>query len=74
MDINLCNYYFPRHLPLSKVPCKACYVLPEYEHLGQRYLRFYREQHPLVKTEEGERESGIEELREELEKRVGERL
>jgi hypothetical protein len=61
---NCCPYHFPRYLPQSNHPCIDCYMLPEWEHLSRRWMKWYRLDHPRENMEDLERLSGIEALKE----------
>ncbi|KAH5394304.1 hypothetical protein HBI47_241710 [Parastagonospora nodorum] len=71
IDPNFCDYHFPHNLPTSKLPCKECYMFPAWQHLAPLYMKYYCEQHPMVKPEDLESLAGIKDLREEHERRVG---
>jgi hypothetical protein len=64
IEPNFCAYHFPRHLPQSKQPCIECYMLPKWEFMAERWMKSYREGHPLDRVENVERDSGVEALRE----------
>lgn len=69
IEPKFCPYHFPHHLPQSNHPCIECYFLPPWAHLAERYVKSYREGHPVNKPEDAEKLSGIERLSEEYKMR-----
>jgi hypothetical protein len=67
---NYCPYHFPRYTPQSNHPCIDCYMLPEWEYLSKRWMRWYRFDHLREKIEDVERLTGIEVLREKQARRA----
>ncbi|KAG9194667.1 hypothetical protein G6011_04702 [Alternaria panax] len=63
VEPNFCTYYFPRHLPRSRVPCLECYSQPQWQSRRECWMKAYREQHPGV-TENIEILSGVTAVRE----------
>lgn len=51
-----------RDLRRSFRPCLACYVKPEYAALRQTWMDMYRREHPLGRSEDVAKWSGIERL------------
>lgn len=74
IEPNFCPYHFPRYLPKSQHPCKECYMLPEWQDLWMRWMKWYRQEHAVEKQEDVERLSGIKALRESHEKKTREGL
>lgn len=75
IEPNYCPYHFPRYLPQSHRPCIECYTKPEWADLATRWMKQYRQDHPMEKVEEVEQSSGVEGLKEkEREKRRREGL
>ncbi|KAF2248629.1 hypothetical protein BU26DRAFT_302584 [Trematosphaeria pertusa] len=60
LTANFCPYYFSRYLTPSKTPCLKCYMRPDWTNTRQRWMTWYRIEHPGTKPEDLASLAGVE--------------